>query len=703
MQLISIGQFHKVIEKYLYWLSLPSIGFTDILEIIIISVIVYQMLKWVQLTRAWTLFKGIIMLLLFALFAAIFQLNTISWLLSNSLGVGITAAIIIFQPELRRALEQLGRKKIFSNLFSFSTGEYDGRQSVLTEKTINEIVRASYEMGAVKTGALMVIEQNVALGEYVRTGISIDGIVSSQLLINIFEHNTPLHDGAVIIRGNRIVSATCYLPLTDSMDIGKELGTRHRAAVGISEVSDSLTIIVSEETGAVSLAKDGNLYKHLKKEELLEKLKQLKIDEENNTDVFKKWRTCCEMKSQKNNMWMKILSVVIAVLIWLFVANTNDPVVTKRFYSIPVKVMNEDALTKRGYAYEILDGEEVNITVKGKSSIVRSMGISDFQAIADFSKLSKVDAVPIDVTAKKYSDQLDITLGTTNTMKIKKDEVVTISVPVNVTAKGDPAEGYAVGRVTSTPNLIKVSGPENLLSSAKEIRATVSVDGISHDVTATDKPVLYDEEGKKIISNQIEFDTASIGIYIELWKTKTVDVKLSYTGEPAKNYHLVSFDYEPKQITIAAPDDMLESLDSITLDSVSIEGLMEDYEKDIDLTQTVLPDNVILANDDTSDVKVKATIEKITSHKLSFTKKDINITNNTNNYKVSFDKDSDYSILVDGAASAVKNLDIKDFVPWIDINGLEPGTHEVSLHVKDVEGVTVGATTKLKITLKENN
>ena len=148
---------------------------------------------------------------------------------------------------------------------------------------------------------------------------------------------------------------------------------------------------------------------------------------------------------------------------------------------------------------------------------------------------------------------------------------------------------------------------------------------------------------------------------------------------------------------------MLESLDSITLDSVSIEGLTEDYEKDIDLTQTVLPDNVILANDDTSDVKVKATIEKITSHQLSFTKKDNNKTNNTNNYKVSFDNDSDYSILVDGAASAVKNLDIKDFVPWIDINGLEPGTHEVSLHVKDVEGVTVGATTKLKITLKENN
>lgn len=284
---MSIEYLQRMIEKYLYWLSLPSIGITDILEIIIISVIVYQVIKWVQLTRAWTLFKGIIVLLLFALFAAIFQLNTISWLLSNSLGVGITAAIIIFQPELRRALEQLGRKNILASLFSSS--DYRQESSELTDRTISELVRASFEMGKAKTGALMVIEQSVALGEYERTGIPVDGILSSQLLINIFEHNTPLHDGAVIIRGNRIVSATCYLPLTESMELGKELGTRHRAAVGISEVSDSITIVVSEETGAVSLAKDGNLYRNLTREELQERLIPLKTVEEN-TDVFKKWK-----------------------------------------------------------------------------------------------------------------------------------------------------------------------------------------------------------------------------------------------------------------------------------------------------------------------------------------------------------------------------------------------------------------------------
>lgn len=286
---MSWEHLQRIAEKYLYWYSISAIGISDILEIIIISMIVYQIIKWVQLTRAWTLFKGVIMLLLFALFAAVFQLNTISWLLSNSLSVGITAAIIIFQPELRRALEQLGRKNLFRN-FIFSSGEYGEAKNAMTEKTIVEIVKAAFEMGRVKTGALMVIEQSVALGEYERTGIAVDGILTSQLLINIFEHNTPLHDGAVIIRGNRIVSATCYLPLTDSMDIGKELGTRHRAAVGISEVSDSITIIVSEETGAVSLAKDGKLYRNLTRETLQEKLDPLKAGVTANTDVFKKWK-----------------------------------------------------------------------------------------------------------------------------------------------------------------------------------------------------------------------------------------------------------------------------------------------------------------------------------------------------------------------------------------------------------------------------
>ncbi|MCD8018028.1 MAG: diadenylate cyclase CdaA [Clostridiales bacterium] len=284
-----MDELRDIIIKYLYRYSISKIGISDILEIIILGVIVYQVIKWLHFTRAWTLFKGIFVILVFAMVAVIFQLDTITWLLSNSLSVAIIAVVVIFQPELRRVLEQLGRRNMI-RLFISSSDEYSDDSKVISEKTITEIIKASFEMGKARTGALMVIEQSVALGEYERTGITVDGVVTNQLLINIFEHNTPLHDGAVIIRGNRIVSATCYLPLTDSMELGKELGTRHRAAVGISEVSDSTTVVVSEETGAVSVTKDGILYPNLNREELEEKLEHLKQGNSEGRDVFRKWK-----------------------------------------------------------------------------------------------------------------------------------------------------------------------------------------------------------------------------------------------------------------------------------------------------------------------------------------------------------------------------------------------------------------------------
>lgn len=248
------------LQEYLYWLSLPKLRWTDILEIIIISFLLYQILGWIKSTRAWTLFKGIIVIFVFTVFAMIFQLNAILWILSKTLNVGIIAVIIVFQPELRRALEQLGRKNLIGTIIPFDDQKEDERFS---DRTISEIIKATSELSKTKTGALIVMEEEVALGEYERTGIPIDAIVSSQLLVNIFEHNTPLHDGAIIIRGDRIVSATCYLPLTDSLEVNKELGTRHRAAIGISEVSDSITIVVSEETGKVSITHDGKIIRNV--------------------------------------------------------------------------------------------------------------------------------------------------------------------------------------------------------------------------------------------------------------------------------------------------------------------------------------------------------------------------------------------------------------------------------------------------------
>ena len=195
------------------------------------------------------------------------------------------AIVIVFQPELRKALEQLGRKRFFEGIFP-DNSETNERFS---DDTVNALVKAAYEMGKVKTGALIVIEQDTNLSEYEATGIELDALVSSQLIINIFEHNTPLHDGAVIMRGNRLTAATCYLPLSDNMELSKELGTRHRAAVGISEVTDSFTIVVSEETGAVSIAVGGRLFRNIDGDKLRSHLIRLQ-NKQIDVKKFRLWK-----------------------------------------------------------------------------------------------------------------------------------------------------------------------------------------------------------------------------------------------------------------------------------------------------------------------------------------------------------------------------------------------------------------------------
>lgn len=259
-------------QNYVVWLSVPKITITDILEILIIAFAMYHIILWVKDTRAWVLVKGIILLTFICLMAVILEMNVIFWVFKNCIGVGITALVIIFQPELRNALEQLGRKGLMSR-FQFDDGKSKAER--YSEKSIQGIVRAVYEMSKVKTGALIILEKDIQLREYERTGIPIDSLISSQLLINIFEKNTPLHDGAVILRDDRVVSATCYLPMSDNLELSKELGTRHRAALGISEVSDSLTIIVSEETGFVSIAKEGVLTRKIDADTLMEELQEI--------------------------------------------------------------------------------------------------------------------------------------------------------------------------------------------------------------------------------------------------------------------------------------------------------------------------------------------------------------------------------------------------------------------------------------------
>ncbi|MCR4752055.1 MAG: diadenylate cyclase CdaA [Eubacterium sp.] len=255
----------------LKWLVPPKpIGVIDVIQVLLLAFLVYRLILWMKNTRSYTLLKGIVFVIAFVVLANVFKMEVIVWLLQNVGVVAITAIIIIFQPELRRMLERVGQSNLMSSIFSINRNEDENKR--FSDHTLNELVRACYEMSEERTGALIVLERDIPLEEYEKTGIPIDAVVSSQLLVNIFEHNTPLHDGAVLIRNDRVAAATCYLPLSDNMDLSKKLGTRHRAAVGISEVTDSLTIVVSEETGHVSYAESGRIRSAVTPSELREML-----------------------------------------------------------------------------------------------------------------------------------------------------------------------------------------------------------------------------------------------------------------------------------------------------------------------------------------------------------------------------------------------------------------------------------------------
>lgn len=237
-------------EDFTVWKYLATI-----VDILLVWYVIYKLINLIKGTKAVQLLKGIFVILLARVISGFFGLNTLSWIMQQTINWGFLAIIIIFQPELRRALEQLGRGRFFSR----SSSPDDHEQ----EKMVDAISKATDYMAKRRIGALISIERETGMSDYIETGIPLDAKVSSELLINIFIPNTPLHDGAVIIQKNNVAAAACYLPLSESPFISKELGTRHRAALGISEVTDSITIVVSEETGNISLTKNGELHRNL--------------------------------------------------------------------------------------------------------------------------------------------------------------------------------------------------------------------------------------------------------------------------------------------------------------------------------------------------------------------------------------------------------------------------------------------------------
>ena len=271
-------------------LIFSNISIINIVDISLVYLILYKGYMLIKNMRAKQLVKGIALIIVITQLSEVFKLYTLSWILNSTLQVGFIALVILFQPELRRALEYIGR----TSMFSLSSLDKDITSS---QKVIKEITTAVSSLSRQKIGALMIFELKTGLNEIIDTGVTLNSDVSSGLLINIFIPNTPLHDGAVIIRDYRIAAAGCFLPLTDNNQLSKDIGTRHRAALGMTERSDAMALIVSEETGYISYAVDGKLYRNIQIEELEKILAKIYLDDEK-PKIFEKWRNLYESKKR---------------------------------------------------------------------------------------------------------------------------------------------------------------------------------------------------------------------------------------------------------------------------------------------------------------------------------------------------------------------------------------------------------------------
>lgn len=402
----------------------------------------------------------------------------------------------------------------------------------------------------------------------------------------------------------------------------------------------------------------------------------------------------------ENDLMLKILSVILAFFLWVFVINIDDPIIRKTFSDVPVDMLNEQVLDDLNQTYKIQDGETVSFTVRGKKKIVDKLTKSDFRATADVSSMSKVNAILIDVEPLRYKGQIDIdTSGAT--VKVSLEDLKNDQIPVVVEIKGKPADGYTVGTQTATPNLISVSGPKSVISQIKQIVATVDVTGLKKDVTMSQKVVCYDEDGDVISQNRINLDTETIKVSIGLSKTKAVPFSVKTKGSPAKGYALGSIDYEPKEIEVTGNEDDLSKIDEIELTILDIEDSTKSIEKTIKASDIKLPEGISFVDtvDEVGNIVIKANIEKKRTRTLTLRTDQITLINNTKNYDVTFDEES-IDVKISGLRSVVDKIVAKDLNPKINMELFEPGTHTVQVQLTKIKNMSVEGNVSAKITVE---
>lgn len=441
-------------------------------------------------------------------------------------------------------------------------------------------------MAKVKTGALIVIERSIPLDT--ETGINIDAEVTNQLLINIFEKNTPLHDGAVIVKKNRVSAATCYLPLSSNKKIKKSLGTRHRAGIGISETTDAIVVIVSEETGHISVCDKGRIKEDLSKSSLQNLLKE--------ESLIPNMKETIGNRKHETSFAFKTLILVVSIFLCVSIINIEDPVETITFTDIPVQTINNEVLKEADKTYEIVQGKEVSVEVKGHRSDISNLSKKDVIAIADFEEMSLVQAIPIKIEINS-SANLSAKVVSDNIMKLELEDLVQREVPIVIKKEGRLSSSYYLNSIKPIPETVLITGSKTSVGKIDKVVALANVSGLKESSNQTSKLTIYDKNGETM--NDLEVNTEQVNLDIEVFKTKTVPLKVQLTS---KEYEIEAV--EAEEITFAANENLLTKIDKI---EITLDGDQYDLSKKeliIDLS-LYLPEDVYLPETQPNTVTIK--------------------------------------------------------------------------------------------------
>ena len=660
----------EVIENLGY---IPRVGIGGLIEIVLITLVVYSVANAIKGTRAWVLLKGVLGILVAYVVAYMLKFNVIVTIFQSTLlFIGI-AVVLVLQPELKRIIEQIGVNKIGVSFKKVISGEKRVIKSI-SDQSIQEIVKGCFAMSKVKTGVLIVIENNIPLDEYIETGILVNGDISSQLLINIFEKNTPLHDGAVIVRKNKVISATCYLPLSDNREIKKDLGTRHRAAIGISEVSDSVVVVVSEETGKISIARGGELKEGLDREGLTDELKSIQeVKEIGIRDI-----------SITDGISIKLYSLLGSIILWLAIMGAVDPVVTETIRGVGIDVINSSSISEIGKTYELLDGDKVNVEVTGRKSEVDKVGVEDIEVVADLSKLSIVNAVSLDANILSNSDvmlRLD-----TDVVKVSIEDLVDSEFDINVKEVGELDDAYYISNIKLSDETLVVSGAKSIISKIGKVEVEVDLEEVGESRKFSIEPKIYDKNGEEIDESKVKINKEIIGVEVELYNTKEVklNIDVNINGDQI-NYIKDDIEISKESVYIAGNDKVLSEYDSIDIGldlNIELDDITKSqYIKNIDLS-TYLPDGVYILKRD-KDISITVNFKEFYIKKLEVSNKDIGVVGLADGLECKFNGDK-YSVTIISLTDNLSN--IKE--PYIDVSGLKEGVYVVGLGISGIGGDT---------------